>query len=148
STRSLGAPNALRRQWQRLPLVAAVRDSALAAGADTLSGEVRYAFDEQGLVAWQPFAAGSGSGVTLVAVGVARGDRIGAGRSWEEAWASLEGEASARAGLEGPLGRLEEARRWAVEADSALRRGDLAGFAKAFAALREALKATPPESPK
>lgn len=148
SALTLASPDALRRQWQRLPLVASLRDSILAAGADTLPGEVRYAPSADGLVAWQPFVAGSRTGVQLVAVAVARGDRIGAGRTWDEAWSSLEGEGASRSVPGGPLGALEEARRWASEADSALRRGDLVGFAKAFAALREALQGAPAEPPK
>jgi len=148
SARALGSPDALRRQWQRLPLVATLRDSMLAAGVDTLPGEVRYAPGRDGLQAWQPFVAGSRAGAQLVAVAVARGDRIGAGRTWAEAWGSLEGDGVSRSVPAGPLGALEVARRWASEADSALRRGDLVGFAKAFAALREALQGVPAEPPK
>lgn len=148
SARGLASPDALRRQWQRLSLVATLRDSILTAGGDTLTGEVRYAPGGDGLRAWQPLVSGSRTGVRLVAVAVARGDRLGAGRTWEEAWSSLEGEGASRSVLGGPLGALEEARRWAGEADSALRRGDLVGFAKAFAALREALHGVPTEPPK
>jgi hypothetical protein len=147
SAAMLDAPDALQRQWQRLPVITALRDSLLAAGADTLLGQVRYGADEQGLLAWQPLVAADSAGVTLVAIATARGERIGAGRTWEDAWASLQGKGAGRTGLAGPLGALEEARRWAAEADSALRRGDLAGFAKAFGALREALEVPPPGTP-
>jgi hypothetical protein len=141
SARALEEPGVLARQWQRLPLLVGIRDSVLAAGSDTLAGAVRYALRDSAVTAWEPvWAVGPGGDVRLVAVGVARGGRFGAGRSLLEAWGSLEGDRGALTGLSGPMGALEEARRWVQDADSALRRGDLAAFAKAFSALKETLQ--------
>jgi hypothetical protein len=79
---------------------------------------------------------------TLAWVSVAVGDRVGAGRDLAEAWANLLGRtvpivADPRSG-----DRLAQIRAWIVRADSALRRGDLAAFGRAFDALKE-LAGTP-----
>jgi hypothetical protein len=81
-------------------------------------------------------------------VTVASGDRLGAGRTLEEAWRSSRGEITPSLRISDDAAAREEALRWLQEADSALRRGDLVGFARAFAALKSALQRDPPSRPK
>lgn len=148
SLSSLESAEVLSRRWLRLPLMQALRDSALATGGSVQAGRVRYALEAGGLVAWQPLWTGrAGTGLRLAAIGAARGDRFGAGRDLPSAWAALNGPAAGMAGLTGPMAALDEARRWSQVADSALRSGDLVTFGRAFAALRAALQREEPEAP-
>lgn len=142
----LEVPAVLTRRWRRLPLLDRLTDSIVATGARLVEGEVRYQADllappRPRLIAYQPFWAVSPVGdARLVAVGVAVGNRIGAGRSWDAAVRSATGrEATAIGPDDGEPGTLRAARRWLREADSAFRAGDLIHFGRAFAALREAL---------
>jgi hypothetical protein len=76
--------------------------------------------------------------MSLLWVSVAHGRRVGAGRSLASAWDNLLG-GSAPVPPVLPSATLDEARRWAHLADSALRAGDWAGFGRAFDALRQVL---------
>lgn len=148
SLASLEGAEVLARQWLRLPLMQAVRDSVLATGGAVRAGRVRYALGEEGAVAWQPVWTGRTSReLRLAVVGAAQGDRFGAGRDLPGAWAALAGRSAGTTGLSGPMAALDEARRWSQVADSALRIGDLVTFGRAFAALRAALQRDPPDGP-
>ncbi|HVX87303.1 MAG TPA: hypothetical protein VG940_00110, partial [Gemmatimonadales bacterium] len=73
---------------------------------------------------------------------VATPGRYRAARTPAEAWANHTGASVPLVPGLGPPDALREARRWAARADSALHRGDLEGFARAFDALKRVL-ATP-----
>ena len=100
------------------------------------------------MVAYQPgYAIGPGHRTAIVLVNVALGDRLGAGRSYDEAWANLRGVAAPK-----PVGtdlteRLEQAQSWIELADEALKRGDLPEFARAWSYLRELLRTSSPAPP-
>ena len=152
SIRSVAAPRDLQQRWDRFPFFQQLRDSVRAAGSEFQPGIIRYLAVGDTLVAVQPnYAIGPGAsqgGVVLV--NVALGQRLGAGRTAEEAWRNLRGEAAPA-----PVGtdvgtRLEEARAWLDRADAALKRGDLLEFGRAFAYLRELLRpggSVPPPVP-
>lgn len=129
----------LARLWSRNALLGHRRDSVLAAGDSVVAGQVRWYRGPAGLAAWQAQFAIDRQGVPrLVAVGAALGDRVGAGKHPAEAWANV-------LGAEVPVGTplqeevVERARRWMLRADSALARGDLTAFGRAFESLRAVL---------
>ena len=146
SASTLEAPDVLLRRWQRFPFWQQLRDSITATGAVLEPGAVRYAVAPIGFIAWQPaFAVRPDGGTRLVMVAVAQGQRLGMGRTFEAAWQNLRAESAGTLRL-GPDGAvLEEARRWVRSADSALRKGDLPGFGRAFGALRDLLEGAPPK---
>lgn len=149
STSAPEAPDVLTRRWQRFSLFQQVRDSVIASTGKFETAAVRYAVTEEGLVAYQPaWALEPGGRASVVLVTVASGDRLGAGRTLEEAWRSSRGEITPSLRISDDAAAREEALRWLQEADSALRRGDLVGFARAFAALKSALQRDPPSRPK
>ncbi len=140
-TLGLEAPDVLIRRWRRLPEVQALNDSVTATGGTNVSAAVRYTTWNGGLVAYQPLLAETPLGEPrMVGVAIAWRNRIAVGRTLIDAWRRV----SAADGLEvrpGP-GESEEwfeARRWLRVADSALARGDLITFGRAFAALRQVL---------
>lgn len=132
-------------RWARMPTFTQLRDSVRAAQGEFEEGPVRLAFDGPRPIALQVwYARRDGRQPPQVAwVGVASGERLGAGRSFVEAWENLRGRTVPGVAGSG-RGAMEEARRWLRAADAALRRGDLAGFARAFDALRQTLERTPP----
>jgi hypothetical protein len=130
-------------RWLRFPSFERLRDSTVAAGGRVEAGPVRYQTGPGGTIAVQViYLVGPRGAATVGWVNVGSGDRIGAARTPQAAWANLLGEsAPVVPGPESP-DRLQEARRWATLADSALRAGDLERFARAFEALKRIL-ATP-----
>ncbi len=146
----LDAAAVLTRRWLRLPLVLALRDSVRALGDSLDSGLVRLGVDGATLLGYQPlWRIGAGGRRSLLAVGIAQGGRIGVGRTYQEAEQRLtEGTGPTIRPTPGESPVLFEARRYLREADSALRRGDLTTFGRAFAALRRILEAgsVPPDS--
>ncbi|HEX9755665.1 MAG TPA: UPF0182 family protein [Gemmatimonadales bacterium] len=148
-TIGLEAADVLERRWQRFPSLQVLRDSVTATGARFVPGRVRYLPTGDGLLAYQPSWAVSptGTAIALSVVSVARRSLLGVGRSFPDALSRLRsGDAAAMGQSEGESAILFEARRWLREADSALRRGDLTAFARAFAALRTLLEG--PEPPR
>jgi uncharacterized membrane protein (UPF0182 family) len=139
-------PETLHRGWMRFPFLTLLGDSVQEAGSRWVSGDVRYLFRAGGVTAYAPFyAIPSAVGPPrVVAVGVASGERLGVGRTLTEA---LENQRGVSAGLIGRLGDdaalLQLVRQWARAADSALRRGDLEAFGRAFAALLSVLEGEP-----
>jgi hypothetical protein len=143
TTRSVPAPRDLQQRWDRFPFFMQLRDSVRAAGSEFVPGVIRFSNRGDTMVAYQPnYALASGRGGGLVLVNLALGNRLGAGRTMEEAWQNLRGE-TAPAPVGTDIGtRLEQARQWLDRADAALKRGDLLEFGRAFAYLRELLRPT------
>ena len=146
SSHAVPGPRELQQRWDRFPFFQQLRDSIRAAGSDFQHGLVRFGIREDTLVAYQPsYAVGPRGRTTLVLVNVALAGRLGAGRTFEEAWRNLRGEvAPAPVGTEVGA-RLRQARQWLERADDALRRGDLEEFGRAFGFLRELLRAGTPD---
>lgn len=131
-------------RWARMPSFTQLRDSVRAAQGEFEESPVRLAFDGPRPMALQAWYARREARTPpqLAWVSVAAGERLGAGRSFVEAWENLRGRTVP--GVPGAgRGSLEDARRWVRAADEALRRGDLAGFARAFEALRQSVERAP-----
>lgn len=149
STTAPEAPDVLTRRWGRFPYLQQVRDSVTATGSSFAAGRVRYAAGPDGIIAYQPSWGVDPRGrAAVVLVTVARGDRIGAGRTLDEAWRNSRGEMAEYLRLSDEAAIVGEARRWLREADSAFKRGDLAAFGRAFAALKAVLEGEGQNPPK
>jgi uncharacterized membrane protein (UPF0182 family) len=136
----LPAARALERRWARFATFAPIQDSILGAGAGLRASDVHYWTTPEGLGALQVHtAARPGARPAIVWVTVAAGRRLGAGRSFPEAWENLQGAMTA-APSGTTQGALSEARQWMRLADEALRRSDWAAFGRAFDALRGVLQ--------
>ena len=151
STTSLPTPRDLQQRWDRFPFFQQLRDSIRAAGAEYLPGAIRFSTIGDTLLAYQPnYALGLPGQGALVLVNMALGGRLGAGRTYQEAWQNLRGVAAPAAvgSASGP--RLEQAREWLDRADAALKRGDLQEFGRAFGYLRALLRPAgdPAQEPK
>jgi hypothetical protein len=148
SMATLDEPRLLGQRWERLPFVTQMGDSVRSAGARMILGRIQIEPTAEGLVGFQAGHAVDSLGrAMLVLVNVAQGGRLGTGSRVDAAWRNLRGEEAALPRSLGPAGQLREARLWLLRADSAFRRGDLAGFGRAFEALRAILD-FPPGSPK
>jgi len=131
-------PPVLQRRWERLGVVATLRDSAASAGVELVPGVTHVVPTAAGLLSyrllWSLPAAGE---PRLALVTAARGNAVAAGRTFREALRNLQSaQAEAIGPAPGESAMLYEARRLLRMADSAFRRGDLASFGIAFAALR------------
>lgn len=134
------SPVLLPARWERLPFIEQMRDSAVATGWRYQAGPLRFGMRDGGPLGWQSaFVIDSGGQGTLVALNLALGGRLGTGPDLEGAWENLRGERAAFPVSLGERIRLLQAREWLLRADSAMRRGDLAGFGRAFEALRAIL---------
>lgn len=132
-------PESLEPRWNRNPLLRQIRDSVSASGGLAQRGRLRYQVAGTTLLAYQPwYAVRPGARSVLLAVTAASGARIGVDRTLTGALEVLAGQ-SDPAVPTGPDSMILEARVWLQLADSALRRGDLAAFGSAFAALRDLL---------
>ena len=138
SVAGTAVPQALEARWQRFPLYEQIRDSVIADGAEFATGPVRYSLLRGGALASQAYFGRRGAGgrpqLTWTAVGYH--ERLGAGRNVAEAWANLLGESAPAPPGRGPVSRFDEARRWMMRADSALRAGRYEDFGTAFESLR------------
>jgi hypothetical protein len=146
SASALAAPRVLDATWARFPLYQGLVDSITSTGArgdSVTKGAFGLWWDNGQLGAYRSyFAMRSGGAPVLVWVAVAHGDKRGAGRTLQEAWANLRG-AAAPTPATVPTASLNEARRWMRAADSAMRAGDWGAFGRAFDALRRTLSVTP-----
>jgi|CXWL01.1.fsa_nt_gi hypothetical protein len=137
------------RRWNRLPSLSRWRDSARAARDSILPGTVRWYHGPRGLMAWQPIIAVNRFGrVTALAVAASIGERATAARDPAAAWAELLGDPAAPPVPESVVSdaeRWQQARQWMARADSALARGDLTAFGRAFELLRKVLQPAPPK---
>ena len=151
STRRIESAAGLKARWDRFPFRAQLQDSVRATGGVPEQGRVRFALAGDGVAAYQPEwsvpAAGKeGEQAQLLLVSVALGRKLGSGRTMAEAWRNLRGEISPTAVGAGAEAVLQQARRWMLHADSALRRGDLQELGRALANLKELLEA--PRTPR
>ncbi len=138
---SVPSPRELQQRWDRFPFFQQIRDSVRAAGADYLPGVIRFSTLGDTVVAYQPnYALGMPGQGALILVNVALGNRLGAGRSYDEAWQNLRGVAAPAAVGSAAGPRLEQAREWLDRAEAALKRGDLQEFGRAFGYLRALLR--------
>lgn len=139
---SLPSPALLLTRWARFPTYQQLKDSVEKAGGRLDPGPVHYWPTSQGIGAYQAwFAEKEGAIPAMLWVNIAVADRRGAGRDVEEAWQNLLG-LSAPTIAPGERGAmLFEARRHMLTAEAALRRGDLEAFARAWDALKQALRA-------
>ncbi len=140
----LPVPRSLERSWGRFATFAPVQDSVSAAAGRIATGPVRFWRSPDGLAAMQVHtAARDGARPVIVWVTVATGRRLGAGRTFQQAWDNLQGtSAPLPPGTGG--GAPAEARHWMRIADDALKRGDWATFGRAFDALRRVLMTESP----
>jgi hypothetical protein len=142
STTSLQSRAALENRWSHFASYDALSDSVGDEGDKLERGPVRLDLGDDGLVAYQShFVRGARGSAVLSWVSLAAaGDRLGAGRTLREAWSNLLGASVPAIAGAAQATRLEEAKRWLEQADSALRSGDWAGFGQAWRGLRQALR--------
>jgi uncharacterized protein len=144
STSTLPVRGVLENLWSNFPSYDALNDSIREDGGKLERGPLRVEAQEGGLVAYQSYFAPRPSGgmvlawVSVAAPGDAR-PRLGAGRTFKEAWSNLLGATAPAPPGAAQAGRLDEARRWLQHADSALRAGDWPEFGRAWGSLRTVL---------
>jgi len=137
---TLRSAGGLRVTWERFPSYEQIRDSVTRAGDRFERGPLRLLPTAGGPLAYSPwYAVGPGGEVTVPFVAMALGPRVGAGRSFPEAWENLRGAGAPLPPGSGPASPMEEARRWMRRLDAALRAGDWEAFGRAFGALRQVL---------
>ena len=124
SATTLPIRGVLENRWSNFPSYDALTDSIREDGGKLERGPVRLDIGPGGPVAYQAYFASRPVGRTRTRVGQRRGalrDRLGAGRTLEDAWSNLLGNTVPAPPGTAPSGRLEEARRWMERADSALK---------------------------
>jgi hypothetical protein len=140
STTTLPISGVLENRWANFPSYDALNDSIGEDGGVLERGPVRVDLGLGGPVAYQCYFALRPSGAkVLVWVTVAARDRLGAGRTLQEAWSNLLGNTVPAPPGTAPSGRLEDAKRWLELADSALKLGDWSEFGRAWNTLRTVL---------
>lgn len=139
---TLPGPRRLVRSWTAFPSYAQLADSIRLAGSQMVAGPVTYEWRQGRLEAAQVNYRTTPSALpAIVWVGVAMDRRSGAGRDIPAAWADLMGRAHPPVPDPGAALRLSQARLWVERADSALARGDLVAFGRAFSALKALVEA-------
>jgi len=147
SSVGLSGPAALEQRWERFPTFVQVLDSVRAGGGVLSAGGVRYWVSSGAVGAMQArYGPRGGGGASVTWVSVASGPRVGAARTFGEAWTNLRGATVPQPPGALPGGALVDARRWFRVADSAFRRGDFTAFGRAFEELRAVLE-VPPVNP-
>lgn len=139
-------PTAIRdvsAAWRSSAGFTQVYDSLRATGDTMIAGPLRWAVKTGRLTVWRTFGTlGRRGPARLLWTGVASDQGIAGGRPgavrWEGNGDSMRPLASTPQFVE--LGRLEAARSWLTRADSALGRGDLTAFGRAWEALRGILR--------
>jgi hypothetical protein len=140
SSGTLPVAGVLRNRWGNFPSYDALSDSIREDGGKLEPGPLRVEIGPGGPVAYQGYFALRPSGGTVLAwVSVAAPNRLGAGRTVKEAWSNLLGATVPAPPGSAQAGRLDEARRWMEQADSALRAGDWSEFGRAWSSLRNIL---------
>jgi hypothetical protein len=140
STATLPVRGVLENRWANFPSYDALSDSIREDGGKLERGPLRVEVGPGGPVAYQGYFALRPSGGTVLAwVSVAAPNRLGAGRTLKEAWSNLLGATVPAPPGSAQAGRLDEARRWMEQADSALRAGDWSEFGRAWSSLRNIL---------
>lgn len=135
------SPQGVNALWSRDPEWRHLRDSATAAGDSLLPGSVRWFSGAAGAAMWRPwFLAPPAEGPAPLWVATALGAETAGGRTAAVAWTAALHPAARTAVAPPDLGvQLIEARLWMARADSALKRGDLTAFGRAFEELRKTL---------
>jgi hypothetical protein len=144
SVATLPVRGVLENLWANFPSYDALNDSIREDGGKLDRGPFMIDLGDGGPVAYESyFAPRSGGGMVLSWVSVAAAGesrpRLGAGRSFKEAWSNLLGTTVPAPPGAAQAGRLDEARRWLQHADSALRSGDWSEFGRAWGSLRTVL---------
>lgn len=140
STTTLPIGGVLENRWANFPSYDALADSIRQDGVKLERGPIRVNVGSGGVVAYQAyFALRPSGGMVLAWVTVATHDRLGAGRTLHEAWNNLLGNTVPAPPGTAQAGRLDEARRLMIRADSALKSGDWSGFGHAWSNLRSVL---------
>lgn len=123
-------------------------DSLRASGDTMLEGPLRWSVQDGHLTLWRSFgSAGRRGPPRLLWLGVASDRGVSGGRAGSMQWEGQSGGGSAPA-LTPQLvevGRLNAARSWLLRADSALARGDLTAFGRAWESLKHLLRDSTPE---
>ena len=143
----LPGPSALEQRWERFATFVQVVDSVRAGGGVLTAGGVRYWLTASAIGATQSrYGPRGGGGASVTWVSVASGPRVGAARTFNDAWTNLRGASVPLPPGSLSSGTLVDARRWFRVADSAFRRGDFTAFGRAFEELRAVLE-VPPVTP-
>jgi hypothetical protein len=137
----------LERRWGRGVMIRQLRDSVRAAGDSLVAGPVLWQLGDGVLAASMSLISEGRRGPpTLVWIATARGNRLGGGRELRAAWTSLAessaGDAIVARSEPDAEARLTALRSWIMRADSALARGDLTAFGRAWEAVRGLLSET------
>lgn len=133
---ALPAPATLAYRWARFATFAQLKDSVQAEGGTLEVGPVRFL--ASGGASQSSVARPPGGRPRLAWLSLAQGDRLGAGRTPDEAWDNLQGlSAPLPPGTSAPV--LDQARGWLRTAERALRAGDLTTFGRAFEELKRVL---------
>jgi hypothetical protein len=144
STTALPSRSGLESRWARFATYKALSDSIQEDGGRLDRGPVRFDVDDNGVVAYQSHFAGPANGrPVLVWVTVATGERQGAGHTMKEAWSNLLGATVPAIAGQAQTTRLDDARRFVQQADSALRAADWERFGRAWSGLRRAVGLSP-----
>jgi len=125
--------------WRSSAGFTQVYDSLRASGDTMIAGPFRWVVETGRLTVWRTFgSAGRRGPARLLWTGVASAQGIEGGRAGAVNWA-IDHEASGPVAATPQfveMGRLDAARSWLMRADSALGRGDLTAFGRAWEALR------------
>lgn len=138
---AMPAARDLAGAWQRMPALQQLLDSVQATGDSLRPGSLRWHAGAGGWRVWAPFYT---TGGRVLWVGTAWLAGIGGSRRPESAWGAL-GSGPDDVPVPDATSRLEAVRTWMRRADSALARGDLTAFGRAWEALRGLLEASPRE---
>jgi hypothetical protein len=141
SASALPSRSGLESRWARFATYKALSDSIQEDGGRLERGPVRFDLDDGGIVAYQShFGVPANGRPALVWVNVAAaGERQGAGHSMKEAWSNLLGASVPAIAGQAQTTRLDDARRFLLRADSALRAADWPRFGQAWNDLRRAV---------
>ncbi len=134
----------LMQSWLHSPVLTHLRDSAIAAGDTVLTGPIRWFSGSAGLAAWRPwFARAPHGGTALIWTATALDNRLGGAREPADAWHTVTTAAPVAAPVApADAAVVATARAWMERADSALHRGDMTAFGRAFEELRRTLEGT------
>lgn len=140
-------PAAQMHEWSQFATFGQIRDSVQQSGARMEAGPFRFWLAPGTIGGYQiQFGRRPGGEISVAWVSLAIGRRVGAGRTFDEAWENLQGTsvpAPPAAGSTGVREPLAEARQWLRRAEAALHAGDFAAFGRAFNALKQLLEQSP-----
>lgn len=131
----------LRQLWSRAAVLLHLRDSVTAAGDTSWARAPRWSPGSDG-VAWEPvFSVPVRGAPALLWIATGLNEALGGGGSAVAAWRSVtEPGTAGTTSVPDDATTVDLARRSLEQADSALRRGDMTAFGRAFEELRRILK--------